>query len=254
MKRDYIKRSSPQLLSSSAMPISTKLIARIAHADVSMDMPFPRSADHWQRQGDKQRPWKTLREGCGAVLIGKDDGVIIEGMCSHGVSAPDGGVIHIYGDLDSQIEAAGHSEIIITGDVTEGAEIQASGFCHVFVGGDFLGKLAAVDSSWLWVESDFRGVAKTGTPSARIHIGGAYSGRISPLEEAALLWLTVDGLASQESMQAIADCNYTQFHASINRSDAPPGIYPANGRVKTASGSNSFRRWCVLNGDGGAKG
>ncbi|MCA9036308.1 MAG: hypothetical protein KDA91_14330, partial [Planctomycetaceae bacterium] len=77
------------------------MIVRVAHADIAMHMAFPRSVGHWQRINDNDDPWKVLAGDCDSILIGKNDGVVIDGNCTNGVSAPDGGLIHIYGDLDS---------------------------------------------------------------------------------------------------------------------------------------------------------
>jgi hypothetical protein len=119
------------------MPISTEMIVRVAHADIAMHMAFPKSVAHWHSTKDKDRPWKVLPTPCDAILIGKDDGVAIDGDCSNRVSAPDGGLIHIYGDLASHVDVDGHYEVLITGDVAANGTIEASGYCHVFVGGRF---------------------------------------------------------------------------------------------------------------------
>jgi len=227
------------------MPISNDMIVRIAHADIAMHMAFPRSVAHWHRDDDEKRPWQVRPGDCDALLIGKDDAVMIDGNCSNGVSAPDGGIIHIYGDLASTIDVDGHYEIIITGDVASGSTIDASGFCHVFVGGEFAGELRSTSSTKIWIGSHFTGTVKTGNPSTEIYIGGDFNGNILPNETASLLWLTVAGFAPQASLSKIVDCGYTQFNASIARGDVAPGIYPPNGRLKKTSGGNSFNRWCV---------
>ena len=225
------------------MPISNEMIVRVAHADVALRMAFPRSIAYWRRR--VKRPWKVLAGNCGPLLIGKHDGIVIDGGCSNGVSAPDGGVIHVYGDLASLLDVSGQCEIVITGDVLPHAVIKATGHCHVFAGGRFLGELRSSGSTKLWIDSDFEGIVKTGTPSTEIHIGNDCNGSISPGDKAALLWLMVGGFASHALMSTIVKCGYTQFNASIARSDVPPGIYPVDGRAKSASGGNSFNWWCV---------
>jgi hypothetical protein len=231
------------------MPISNEMIVRIANADIAMHMAFPRSVTHWH-EPNEERSWKILAGGCDPLLLGKGNAVAIDGDCSNRVSAPDGGIIHVYGDLYSTIEIAGHNEIIITGNVRPGAEILASGFCHLFVGGEFSGKLRSTGSSKIWISSDFLGAIETGNPSTELFIGGNYIGDIRPAEQAALLWLTVGGYASEKSLSRIVDYRYTQFNASIAVSDTAPGLYPTNGHLKTASGGNSFNRWCVQNKNG----
>jgi hypothetical protein len=227
------------------MPISTEMVVRIAHADIALDMAFPRSVARWQRGVDIERPCKVLGGDCGAVLIGEHDHFVIEGNCSNSVSAPDGGVMHINGDLASTIDASGFHEIVIAGDVLPNAKIHSSGYCHVFVGGRFRGEFCSTDSTKLWIESDFDGAIRTGNPSTQIYIGGDCTGNISPGETAALLALTVGGFASYALLSTIAKCGYTVFNASIARSDIPSGIYPEIGRTKKPDGGNSFNRWCV---------
>jgi hypothetical protein len=221
------------------------MVVRIAHADIGLHLGFPLSLARWQRGVDIERPCKVLGGDCGAVLIGKHDHLVIDGNCSNGVSAPDGGVVHINGNLASTIDASGHYEIVITGDVLPNAKIHSSGFCHVFVGGRFRGELCSADSTKLWIESDFDGAIRTGNPSTEIYIGGDCTGNILPNETAALLALTVSGFMSSAFLSAIAKCGYTNFNASIARSDVPPGIYPEFGRTKKPDGGNSFNRWCV---------
>lgn len=221
------------------------MVVRIAHADIAMHMAFPRSVAHWHREDDDKRVWQVRPGNCDALLIGKDDAVVIDGTCSNGVSAPDGGIVHVYGDLCSTIDVAGHYEIIITGDVGPDAYIDATGFCHVFVGGRFAGALESTDSAKVWIGSNFDGTLKTGNPSTELYIGGDFNGQILPHETASLLWLTVAGFAADASLANIVDYNYTQFNASIAYGDVAPGIYPLNGHHKKTSGGNSFNRWCV---------
>jgi hypothetical protein len=115
----------------------------------------------------------------------------------------------------------------------------------VFVGGRFRGELCSTDSTKLWIESEFNGVIKTGNPSTNIYIGSDCTGIISPSETAALLALTVSGFASNALLVRIAKSGYTEFNASISRSDVAAGIYPEIGRTKNPDGTNSFNRWCV---------
>jgi len=232
------------------MPISTDMTVCIAHADIAMHMAFPRSIAHWHRADDEERPWQLRAGDCDALLIGKDDAVVIDGNCSNSVSAPDGGIIHIYGDLASTIVVDGHYEIVITGDVLRDAMIDASGFCHVFVGGEFAGELRSTSSAKIWIGSDFHGTVKTGNPSTEIYIGRNFNGNVLPNETASLLWLTVAGFAPQAFLSKIVDCGYTQFNASIARGDVAPGIFPLNGHLKKTSGGNSFNRWCVATENG----
>jgi hypothetical protein len=229
------------------MPISTDMIVRIAYADIASHMGFPRSIDHWQNKKEHERLWKVVPSDCAAILIENGGAVVLDGNCSNALSAPEGGIIHIYGNLASTLDVSGHSEIVIIGDVLSDATIQASGICHLFTGGSFLGVFNSSGSSKIWIESNFSGTVRTGHPSTEMYIGKDFRGSVMPGETASLLWLTVGGYASHASISAIADCGYTQFNASINRSDVAMGIYPANGHVRKSSGGNSFNRWCVRN-------
>jgi hypothetical protein len=226
------------------MPLTTDVIVRVAHADIAMQMAYPRSVAHWH-EADSEYRWKSLRGDCGPVLIGKNDGILIEGNCSNSVSAPHGGLIHINGDLRSTLDVGGHYEIVVAGDVSSDGLISASGFCHVFVGGRFSGELRSSASAKVWIGSDFDGSIKTGTPSTKLYVGNRYNGSVSPLDKAALLWLTVAGFAAHRSLLAIVECGYTQFHASIARGDVPPGLYPKDGYHRETVRGNSFNRWCV---------
>lgn len=226
------------------MPISTEAMVRISHADVTFGVAFSRTIHHWQA-GDADEDWRQYSADCGPLLLGKNCGVSVDGDCSQRISAPEGGVIHVYGDLDAPIDVDGHYEIIVTGDVTSNARIEASGFCHMFIGGRFCGQLRSASSAWVWIEDNFEGTVRTGHPSTHVFVGGDFLGRIGPFEDAALLSLTVCGFASQDSMLEIEKCGYTVFCASLGQSDAAPGLYPAEGWQKKVSGGNSFNRWGV---------
>ncbi len=221
------------------------MIVRVAQADIAMHMAFPRSVSRWQRNNDDAAPLKTYDGDCDAILFGENDAVVIDGDCSGGVSAPEGGMLHIYGDLSSSIDVDGHYEIIIAGDVRPGGLIQASGFCHVFVGGEFSGRIRATGSSRVWIGADLRGAIQTGTPSTDIYVGGDYHGAVSPTGKAALLTMTVGGFASDASLATIADHGYTVFRAAVARSDVKPGLYPLTGYHRKTARGNSYNRWCV---------
>jgi hypothetical protein len=232
------------------MAISLDMIVRVAHADVAMRMGFPRSVAYWHREGSKAR-WKVLPGDCGPLLIGKNDGVVIDGDCSNEVAAPEGGTIHIHGDLKSRIEANGHYEVVVTGDVLPEGRIDASGHCQVFVGGRMLGAIRSTDSATLWIESDFDGSIKTGTPMTELYVGRDFRGGISPHEKASLLSVRVGGFAPHALLAEIVECGYTQFQATVGRSDVPPGLYPLDEyHRKSQRGGSSWFRWCVEAGDG----
>lgn len=222
---------------------------RVAHLDVQSTVVFSRSIDYWRLEGRGKDRWKSVDPPETALLIGKNDGLIINGDLNTPVSAPDGGVIHIAGDLNSRLETGGHHEVVIEGDVAAGATIQASGFFHAYIGGSLLGSVTARDSSRVWIDGDFAGVFSTGTPSTQLSIAGSFSGEVAPTVDAALLWLVVDGYASNDTVQALSMVGYTDFSASIGASDVASGLYPTGSNRRTKkSGGNCYRRWCVLRG------
>lgn len=226
-----------------AIPDETAI--RVAHADVILHMAFSNSVRRWHRETDEGDSLDYYPGDCERISVGVGKGVEIDGDCSNGVLAPNGGLVHINGNLTSELTIDGHYEIVIAGDVSSEATIRADGFCHVFVGRNFSGTLIANGSTRLWIDHDFLGTIKTGTPNTEVHIGRNYVGRILPNFDAALLSLDIAGYASEESLTRIAGFGYTQFNASVGVSDVPPGLYPKTGyHRKTASG-NSFNRWSV---------
>lgn len=227
------------------MPVSTEIQVRVAHADVMMDMAFSYSLEYWQRGAKASDPWLQRTGDSGAIFLEEKQAVIIEGDCLHKVSAPEGGTIIVCGNLYSTLDVNGFSEIIITGDVRPDGYIRSDNFCHVFIGGRLEGTLQSSGSTKVWIDSDFSGVLKTGTPSAHIHVGGDYTGRIIPQESASLLSLNVAGFAAHHSLQKIMECQYTQFNASIAVSDVPPGLYPLEDSHRRNEQGNSFARWSV---------
>ena len=228
------------------MPVSTETQVRVAHADVVMNMAFPRSLEYWQHGEKESDPWLLRTGDTGAIFIEEKQAVIIEGDCLHKVSAPEGGAIIVCGNLYSTLDVSGFSEIIITGDVRPDGYIRADNFCHAFIGGRLEGTLQSAGSTKVWIDSDFVGILKTGYPSAHIHVGGDYTGRMIPLEKPSLLWLTVAGFAVNESLHRIMDFYPNCINASIAVSDVPPGIYPREGsHQKRYLGGNCRTRWSV---------
>jgi hypothetical protein len=227
------------------MPVSTETQVRVAHADVVMDMPFHRSLKYWQRGEKETDPWLQRAGDSGAIFLEENQAVIIEGDCLHQVSAPEGGTILVCGNLYSTLDVNGFSEIIITGDVRPDGYIRADNFCHAFIGGRLEGTLQSAGSMKVWIGSDFVGILKTGYPSAHIHVGGDYTGRMMPLEKPSPLWLTVAGFAANDSLHRIMEYYPNRFNASIAVSDVPPGLYPQEDSHRRNERGNCFARWSV---------
>lgn len=227
------------------MPVSTEIQVRVAHADVMMDMAFHYSLKYWQRGEKESDPWLQRTGDSGAIFLEEKQAVTIEGDCLHQVSAPEGGTIIVCGNLYSTLDVNGFSEIIITGDVRPDGYIRAENSCHTFIGGRLEGTLQSADSTKVWIESDLSGLLKTGSPSARIHVGGDYTGRIIPHESASLLSLNVAGFAANDSLHRIMEYYPNRFNASIGVSDVPPGLYPLEDSHRRNERGNCFARWSV---------
>ena len=150
-------------------------------------------------------------------------------------------MLHILGDLACNVSASGHFEIVITGNVLRDATITASGFCRIFVGGNFDGSIESVDSTKLWVGSNFTGTLKTGHPSTDLNICGDLTGHVLPAGKPSLLYINVAGFAANQLLTDIANIGYTLFHAAIASSDVEPGIYPDSGDYR----KKSLNRWSV---------
>jgi len=204
------------------MPISTDMIVDVASADVAMDNAFHSSISYWHDAGEETP-------------------TIIDGDCLEDVSLPHGGTLHIHGDLACNVSASGNYEIVITGNVLRHATITASGFCRIFVGGNFDGSIESADSTKLWVGSNFSGTLKTGHPSTNLNVCGNLTGHVLPAGRPSLLYITVAGFAPNHLLTNIANLGYTLFNAAIASSDVEPGIYPDSGDYR----KKSFNRWSV---------
>ena len=207
------------------MPLSNELRIRVARADVEMDNAFSISIMHWQE--DKQ--------------VSNE----IDVDCDQKISMPSGGQLHINGDLHSEINTGGHHDIIVAGHVCSNAKILCSGFCSIFIGGDFDGTIESTGSAKIWIGSNCSGAIKTGSPSTKIRVGGNFNSSIEPLGEMSLLDLAINGFATNDSMSLISKLGYTQFHAAVGESDVDPGIYPTDSHRKKTGAGNSFSRWSI---------
>ncbi|WP_144058971.1 hypothetical protein [Rhodopirellula sp. SWK7] len=187
------------------------------------------------------------------MLIGEHDALVVEGDSGALLSAPDGGILHVNGDLNADLESGGFHEIVIRGNVSSGATIRADGFLHIYIGGDMRGRIETTDSSKIWIDGDFTGSLATGNPSTNLYVAGDFSGAVAPHHDASLFFLCIDGYASHDLISSIASIGYTVFNASVGVSDVAAGLYPnGSGRRQTTSG-NSYSRWCVLSQRDGAE-
>ncbi|WP_417740612.1 hypothetical protein [Rosistilla oblonga] len=227
------------------MPLPQDTQRRVSHIDVLIDA-FHGSVAYWRLASESEKRWATVRTPTQPLLIGETDALDVDSDCNAKVSAPDGGIVHINGDLTADLETGGFHEVVIRGNVAKNATIRASGFFHLYVGGSVFGRIESTDSSKIWVDGDFKGSLATGHPSTNVNVRGDFSGTVSPLDDGSLLYLCVDGFAACELISSISKIGYTVFHASIGLSDCEPGLHPDGpGRRATSSG-NSYSRWCVL--------
>ncbi|WP_430454271.1 hypothetical protein [Rhodopirellula europaea] len=227
-----------------SMPPETQL--RVAHIDVLLDRPFNRSISHWRFPSESESRWSRVGNQTRPILIGEHDALEIDGDSDALISAPDGGVLHINGDLNAGLETGGFQEILIRGDVSREAKIHADGFFHLYIGGSMNGEITTTDSSKIWVDGDFRGSISTGNPSTRLYVDGDFDGTVSAHDSPSLFFLCVKGFARHESIRSISSIGYTLFNASVGVSDVPAGLYPDGPERRVTKKGNSYSRWCVL--------
>ncbi|MEM8945943.1 MAG: hypothetical protein AAGD11_12275 [Planctomycetota bacterium] len=219
---------------------------RIAYLNIYSEISFSSSVTHWQSEYDKQtNAWKKVSKQVEPIHLSEGAGIELDADCIFPISAQHGGVIHIAGDLNSNLYLGGHHEVIISGNVAKDARIEAAGFHRLFVGGAMRGEISSSDGSKIWIENDFVGSLKTGAPSTSLNVGGDFIGSISPYAGATLLWMTVKGFASQESMIAISNCDYTVFDASIGLSDTDSGFYPIENAKRQTKSGHCTSHWSV---------
>ena len=228
------------------MPIPQKIQRRVAHIDVLLDHAFNQSVDRWRHAPDAELRWSDVNTQYQPMLIGEQDALAVDGDSNALLSAPDGGVLHVNGDVNADMDAGGLNEIVITGNVSTESTIRSNGFLHMYVGGSMLGRIESTDTSKIWVDGDFPGALLTGNPVTHLYVHGDFNGEISPTDEAALLFLCIDGFASDDSISSIASIGYTVFNATIGTSDVDAGIYPDGPGCRLTDDGNSFSRWCVL--------
>jgi len=220
----------------------------VAHAHVNADNAFHSSASFFHT-GNMERTWfhdvRTLATVTEPLKLGGPAFTIVEGDVRAGITAADGGTIIVYGNVHADIQMSGHSELVIAGDVLEGATISDDGIHHMFVGGDFTGCLQSRGSCKAWVQGNLRGTVWTGQPLTRLRVLGDCTATIRPIEEPALLFLTVGGYMPYESLVAIASVRYTKFDASVGKSDRVPGLYPDKVVHAALREHRSYNCWVI---------
>lgn len=138
----------------------------------------------------------------------------------------DADLIHIYGDLRGRIEVTGDAEIIIGGDIHKRGEIISHGSASIFVGGDVHGPITIHDDGYVWIHGDHHNVIYTGNGKNRVTINGAYKGTIEALDQAAVLFLTVESYMHSNQMRQVAGNVYESLFASVGHSELRAGYHP----------------------------
>ncbi|BFM22421.1 hypothetical protein [Gilvimarinus japonicus] len=138
-------------------------------------------------------------------------------------------VVHIKGNLRSDIILDAHSELVVGKDVMPGVKIHVNGLARIFVGGDFKGKIIAQSSYSLHVMGSQVGVLTTGSPSTNVIVHGDFSGKMYPNEgDGSLASLQVYGFTDIAVIKNIFSRKYTQLNGAFYNSNVEPGIYQAS--------------------------
>ena len=177
---------------------AAKLQHRVAYINVLSGVTFSSSIRYWQNKSESEKRWQRLGPQTKPILIGHSDGLEINGDSDATVSAPEGGLIHIHGNLNADLEVGGHHEVILSGNTSSNTTINASGFFHIYIAGSMRGQIVTSGSSEIWIDGDLTGSIRTGSPSTKLHVGGDFSGDVSPANDASLLRLSVGGFADNE--------------------------------------------------------
>jgi hypothetical protein len=229
------------------------LAKAVAHADVSADKAFGSSAAYFHT-GELDRKWwkevMTLEQMAEPLRLTERCFVVVKGDLLADLTVADGGTVIVYGCVHSSVRMEGISELVVAGDIGEDASVSGTGILHLFVGGNFVGRLHSRGSCTAWVKGHLRGEVQTGEPITRLWVRRDCTATIRPSERAALLYLNVGGFMAYGSLAATAAHRYTEFNASICLSDEPPGLYPDK---DAANRKNSHNRWVIhkMAGQGG---
>ncbi|XAM00668.1 polymer-forming cytoskeletal protein [Phycisphaeraceae bacterium D3-23] len=196
---------------------------------------FLRSGDwSWQQSGDLDEP--IVIDGRGTVLI--------QGNANADITVNDDAVVHILGDLNASLILRGAGEVVIAGSINPAGHLVAGGTLDLYTGGGVSGRITAQGSGVLVIDGPLIGNLTTGQPVTAMHITGDCIGQINaPDDAAALLTLRVDGYMPQASLQAALNSGFTRLTATIARSDAQPGLYPAHSDTEPAGRPTS--RWVI---------
>jgi cytoskeletal protein CcmA (bactofilin family) len=160
----------------------------------------------------------------------RDHIVLVETDVTETLSIEDNTAVHIKGDLVGVLHVGEHAEVVIGGKVASSGRVETQNIAAIHVQGDMDGVVEARGMTALWIEGDLRGQVLTGTPTMQLTIGGDLIGNVSPLAQAALLYIRVRGRADSGVLSAIERQGYTELNVVASASDLQPGIHPVSNR------------------------
>jgi hypothetical protein len=225
----------------------------VARADVIAGMAFHSSMGYFHTGELDPRWWKDVRSVDGVtqpLTLTERTFAIVQGDVLAEVDLSDGGTLVIYGDVRAPIRTSGLCEVVVAGTVLDVVEVSGDDYFHLFVGGTFAGTLRNSGSCTAWVEGHMRGEVWTGHLSTDLRVMGDCSCAIRPNGKPSLLYLGVDGFMPYALLEAAAAVGYTEFNASIGRSDRPAGLYPDRATHEALSQHRSYNRWVIHDCDG----
>jgi hypothetical protein len=233
----------------------SQLALAVGHADVAafLGHGFHSSAGFFHTGELDRRYWKdvsTLDKVIAPLTLDDHTFLVVEGDVLADVKMSDSCTVVVHGHVRSSIQTGGHCELVVAGNVLEKASISSKGIFHLFVGGDFSGELRSHSSCTMWVQEDLHGWVWTGTPSTHLHVLGDCTARIRPSERPALLCLSIGGFMAYASLEATAAVGYTEFNASVGKSDRPAGMYPEKTVYQAFQQHRSYNRWVIRDGAG----
>jgi hypothetical protein len=220
----------------------------VGHADVVTQKAFSSCAAYLQT-GESPSGSVTLAEVTAPLTLDERAFAVVEGNVLADIVLPLNNTLIVHGHVRASIKTTGVCEVVIAGEIGAQGSVSGRGILDIFAGGDVLGSIGGMSSLKAWVEGHLRGKVWTGAPSTEVSVRGDCTAAIRPVDEAALLYLAVDGFMSFASLEFTGGFGYTEFNASIGRSDRPTGIYPDKAFFESLRNDRSLIRW-VIRGTG----
>lgn len=135
--------------------------------------------------------------------------------------------VHITGDLLADIYLAGNSELVIGGEVADGATIHVDGLSSIYVAGSFYGNIEATNSYHLYVDGSFYGNMEMSGSSIKIAVLGDFFGSLKTANESRLnsALINVDGYIDSDLIKQIYSQRFVTLTGVFRFSNVAPGIY-----------------------------